>query len=78
MDILYIDHITSYLVRNVRTIFHIDSFSESDWCEGREYGEDADNEKKIKTARVVFTMACLDFVLDKINPLRLMYLVMEG
>ena len=32
LDIIYIDHITSYLARNVRPIFHICSFSESDWC----------------------------------------------
>ena len=30
MDIIYIDHITSYLAHNVRPIFHIYSFSESD------------------------------------------------
>ena len=32
VDIIYIGHITSYLSRNVRPIFHIYSFSESDWC----------------------------------------------
>ena len=36
--------------------------------EGREDGEDSDKEKKIKTARAVFTMACLDLVLDNITP----------
>ena len=33
-DIIYIDHIISYLAYNVRPIFHIYSFSESDWCSG--------------------------------------------
>ena len=32
VDMIYIDHITIYLARNVRPIFHIYSFSESDWC----------------------------------------------
>ena len=31
VDIICIDHIMSYLARNVRPIFHIYSFSESDW-----------------------------------------------
>ena len=30
--IIYIDHITSYLARNVHSIFNIYSFSESNWC----------------------------------------------
>ena len=32
VDMIYIHHITSYLARNVRPIFHIYSFSDSDWC----------------------------------------------
>ena len=32
VDIIYIGHITSYLALNVRPIFHIYSFSESDRC----------------------------------------------
>ena len=32
VDIIYTDHITSNLARNVRPTFHIYSFSESDWC----------------------------------------------
>ena len=32
VDIIYIGHITSYLARNFHPIFHIYSFSESDWC----------------------------------------------
>ena len=32
LDIIYIDHIMSYLSHNVCPIFHIYSFSESDWC----------------------------------------------
>ena len=32
VDIIYIDHIKSYLAHNVSPIFHIYSFSESDWC----------------------------------------------
>ena len=32
VDMIYIDLITSYLARNVRPIFHIYSFSESDLC----------------------------------------------
>ena len=39
-------------------------FSEDEWGEGREYGEDVDKEKNIKTSRTVFTMTCLDFVLN--------------
>ena len=45
--------------------------------EGRKDGEDADKEK-IKTARTVFTMMCLDFVLDEINPLGFLHLDVEG
>ena len=32
VDIIYIDHITSYLACNVRPIIHIYSFIESEWC----------------------------------------------
>ena len=32
IDIIYIDHITSYITRNVHPIFHIYSFTESNWC----------------------------------------------
>ena len=32
VDIIYIDHIKSYLAPNERPIFNIFSFSESDWC----------------------------------------------
>ena len=32
VHIKYIYHITSYLSRNIHPIFHIYSFSESDWC----------------------------------------------
>ena len=46
--------------------------------EGREDGEDADKEKKIKTARAVVTMTCLDFVLEKINPRVFLSLEVEG
>ena len=35
LDIIYIDNITKYLARNVRPIFHIYSFSESEWCMGK-------------------------------------------
>ena len=52
--------------------------SEDEWGEGREDGEDADKEKKIKTDRAVFTMTCLDFVLDEINPLGFLHLDVEG
>ena len=38
----------------------------------------ADKEKNIKTARAFFTMTCLDFVLDEINPLGFLHLVVEG
>ena len=31
VDVIYIDPITNYLAHNVRPIFHIYSFSESDW-----------------------------------------------
>ena len=49
-------------------------FSEDEWGEGREDGEDADKEKNIKTARAVFTMTCLNFILDEIKPLGFLYL----
>ena len=52
--------------------------SEDEWGEGREDGEDVDKEKNIETARAVFTMTCLDFVLDDIKPLRFLQLKMEG
>ena len=56
-----------------------DSYSlEDKWGEGREYGEDADKEKNIKMDRGIFTMTCLDFVLDEINPLVFLHLDMEG
>ena len=45
---------------------------------GREDGEDADKEKKIKTARAVFTMTCLNLILDEINPLGFLHLDVEG
>ena len=32
LHIIFIDHFTSYLDRNVRTIFHIHSFSKSELC----------------------------------------------
>ena len=32
VDMIYIDHITSYLARNIRPLSYIYSFSESDWC----------------------------------------------
>ena len=32
LDNIYIDHITSYLARNVHPVSHIYSFSEIDWC----------------------------------------------
>ena len=32
VDIICIDHITSYLAHNIRPIFHIYSSSVSDWC----------------------------------------------
>ena len=37
-----------------------------------------DKEKKIKMAPAVFTMTCLDFVLDKIKPLGFLHLDVEG
>ena len=36
VDIIYIGHITIYLAHNVRPIFHIYSFSESDWCKAHQ------------------------------------------
>ena len=52
--------------------------SEDERGEGIEDREDADKEKNIKTDRAVFTMTCLDFVLDKINPLGFLHLDVEG
>ena len=46
--------------------------------EGREDVEDAEKEKKNKMALAVFTMTCLDFVLDEINPLGSLHLDVEG
>ena len=46
--------------------------------EGREYGEDVDKDKKVKTDWAVFTMTCLDYIVDEINPLGFLYLNMEG
>ena len=37
--------------------------------EGIEDGVDLDKEKNIKTALAVFTMTCLNFILDEIKPL---------
>ena len=37
-----------------------------------------DKEKKINIARAVFTMACLNFVLEDIKPLRFLHLDVEG
>ena len=51
--------------------------SEDEWGKLREYAEDAEKEKKIKMAPVVFTMAFLDFVLDDIKPLGFLRLVVE-
>ena len=52
--------------------------SEDELGGGREDGEDADKEKEIKTDWAVFTMTCLNFVLDEINPLGFLYLEVEG
>ena len=49
-------------------------FSEYEWGEGREYGEDMEKVKKTKTAQAVFTMTCLDFVLENINPLGFLHI----
>ena len=46
--------------------------------EGREYGEDANKEKKINTAQAVFTMTCLYFVFNDINLLGFLLLDVEG
>ena len=51
---------------------------EDKWGEIIEYGEDAEKEKNIKTARTVFTMTCLDFVLDEKIHLGLLQLEVEG
>ena len=52
-----------------------DSYSlEDKWGEGREYGEDMEKVKKTKTAQAVFTMTCLDFVLENINPLGFLHI----
>ena len=45
---------------------------------GREYREHADKEKNIKTAWAVFTITCLDFVLDEIKPLGFLHLDVDG
>ena len=52
--------------------------SEDEWWEGREYGGGAEENKKIKTDQAVFTMTCLNFVLDEINPLVFLHLDKEG
>ena len=52
--------------------------SKDKWGERREDRKDSDKEKKIKTAQEAFTMTCLNFLLYKINPLRFLYLDMEG
>ena len=52
--------------------------SEDEWGEGREYGEDAEKEKKIKMAPEIFTITCLDFVLDEVKPLGFLYLDVKG
>ena len=58
---------------------HYDSdSSEDEWWEGRKDGEDAEKENKIKMALEVFTMTCPNFVLDNINPLRILHLDVEG
>ena len=46
--------------------------------EGREDGEDAEKEKKIKMAPAVFTMTCLGFVLDLIKPLGFLHPDVKG
>ena len=47
--------------------------------EGREYREDVDKEKKIKTDLAISTVTCLDFILDDINPLgNFLHLNVEG
>ena len=38
----------------------------------------ADKKKKINMARAVFNMACLNFVLEEIKPLRSLHLDVEG
>ena len=50
---------------------------EDEWGEVIEDGEDADKENKIKTARTVFTMTCLNFDLEEINPLGFLHLNVE-
>ena len=52
--------------------------SEDEWGEGREDGEDADKENNIKTARAVFIMTCLEFVLDDVKPLSFLHFDVEG
>ena len=51
---------------------------EDKWGGVRVNREDTEKEKKIKTARTVFTMTNLDFVLDEINPLGFLNLDVEG
>ena len=46
--------------------------------EGREESEDVEKEKKINMVPAVFTMTCLNFVLDEIKLLRFLYLDMKG
>ena len=45
--------------------------------EGIKDGEDLEKEKKIKMTPAVFTMTCLYFVLDEINPLGFLHLDVE-
>ena len=46
--------------------------------EGIKCGEDVDKDKKVKTDWAVFTMTCLDFVLDEIKPLGFLHLEVES
>ena len=52
--------------------------SEGEWGEGREDMEYAEKGKNINMDTEVFTMRCLDFILDKINLLGLLHLDAEG
>ena len=63
------------------SLFELDNDSdllEDEWGEGREDGEDVGKEKNIKIAQAVFTMTCLDLVLDKIKPNWFLHLDVEG
>ena len=69
VDIIYINHITSYLARNVCTIFHIYLFSESDWCKERsevpKKRYDVNNYKLEEIVKDLNTLYCCLFLRAK-------------